>query len=124
VLEEAWRDPEWGLLIWLTMVTGCRRGELCSLRWRHLDVARSKLWLELATAQPRSGVTEKETKTGIDRRLSLDEHTMRLLAEHRERVEKQLAELGVDFDENFFVFSTSPDYSTRDYPGRSPSGTG
>jgi integrase len=23
-----------GLLLWLTMVTGFRRGELCSLRWR------------------------------------------------------------------------------------------
>jgi integrase len=32
LLNEAWRDPEWGLLLWLTMVTGCRRGELCSIR--------------------------------------------------------------------------------------------
>lgn len=38
ILEEAWRDPEWGLLIWLTMVTGCRRGELCALRWSDVDV--------------------------------------------------------------------------------------
>jgi integrase len=34
LISNAWRDPGWGLLLWLTMVTGFRRGELCSLRWR------------------------------------------------------------------------------------------
>ena len=33
VLNEAWKEPAWGLLLWLVMVTGCRRGELCALRW-------------------------------------------------------------------------------------------
>jgi integrase len=116
ILEEAWRDPEWGLLIWLTMVTGCRRGELCSLRWSHLDVARSKLWVERAVSQPRSGIKEKETKTGTDRRPTLDPLTMELLAEHRERVAKQLAGLGIDADESTFIFSTAPDYSIPRVP--------
>src|SRR5207244_310357 len=26
LLSEAWRDPEWGLFLWLTLVTGSRRG--------------------------------------------------------------------------------------------------
>src|SRR3954462_1529274 len=38
LLSDAWRDPEWGLVLWLTMITGCRRGELCSLRWQHVDL--------------------------------------------------------------------------------------
>ena len=33
LLNHAWSDPDWGLLLWLTMLTGSRRGELCALRW-------------------------------------------------------------------------------------------
>ncbi|WP_165922147.1 hypothetical protein [Pseudonocardia endophytica] len=33
IVAEAWRDPDWGALVWLAMTTGCRRGELCALRW-------------------------------------------------------------------------------------------
>ena len=32
ILSEAWSaDPDWGLLLWLTMVTGSRRGEISAL---------------------------------------------------------------------------------------------
>jgi integrase len=116
VLHEAWRDPEWGLLIWLTMVTGCRRGELCALRWTDLDVARSTLWVQRSASQPKSGLKEKDTKTGNQRRVSLDPLTMELLAEHRERVAKQLADLGCDAADSTFVFSTAPDFSTPRVP--------
>jgi integrase len=29
------QDDEWGVLVWLVMVTGMRRSELAALRWRH-----------------------------------------------------------------------------------------
>ena len=39
LVEEATRqDPEWGLYLWLAVVTGARRGEMCALRWSHLDL--------------------------------------------------------------------------------------
>ena len=28
ILNEAWRDPDWGALLWVAMTTGARRGEL------------------------------------------------------------------------------------------------
>jgi integrase len=34
LLREAWKDPDWGSLVWLAMTTGARRGELCALRWK------------------------------------------------------------------------------------------
>jgi integrase len=37
IIGAAWREPEWGLLLWLVMVTGMRRGEITALRWRHVD---------------------------------------------------------------------------------------
>jgi hypothetical protein len=32
ILDAAWADPNLGPLVWLAMVTGARRGELCALR--------------------------------------------------------------------------------------------
>ena len=112
LLNKAWEDPEWGLMLWLTMVTGCRRGELCALRWRNLDVARTRIWVARSTAQPRSGITEKDTKTEGERHISLDPHTMQLLLQHRTHVTTQLTDLGCSPSEDLFIFSGSPDYST------------
>ena len=111
LLNDAWTDPEWGLLLWLTMITGLRRGELCALRWRHVDLDRSNLWVERSTAHSRTGLVEKDTKTDSQRRLSLDPHTVELLRTHRDSVAAQLAALGVALDGETYVFSTTPDYS-------------
>ena len=94
LLDDAWRDPEWGLLLWLTMVTGCRRGELCSLRWQHLDLERATLWLRRSTSQPtRAAMFEKATKTEKERRIALDPRTVELLVEHRDRIAERCARL-------------------------------
>ena len=113
LINDAWRHPEWGLLLWLTMMTGCRRGELCSLRWLHLDVEAATLWLKRSTAQPtRTGIFEKDTKTESDRRVALDPFTLELLARHRQRIAAQCAQLGVQLTDDAFLFSTAPDNST------------
>jgi integrase len=39
LLNEAWSDPDCGLLLWLTMLSGARRGEECALRWVDVDTA-------------------------------------------------------------------------------------
>ncbi len=66
LLNAAWADPEWGLLLWLTMLTAPRRGEISALRWRHVDFNRGLLTIHGSNAQPRSGLKEKTTKTGAD----------------------------------------------------------
>jgi integrase len=111
LLSEASRDATWGTLIWLVMVTGCRRGELCALRWRDVDFEHSRLWITRSTTHPRSGLKEKDTKSGVDRRLCLDTHTMSLLADHREGTAKQLADLGMELTAETFILSTTPDHS-------------
>jgi len=118
ILGAAWADPDWGLLLWLTMVTGLRRGELSALRWQHVDFDRSCLLVERANAQPRSGVAEKETKTGQQRRIALDPQTMELLAAPRDRVVAQCAALGVPLMSDSWLFSPAPDCSIP-YPPRS-----
>ena len=94
LLNAAWSDPEWGLLLWLTMLTGPRRGEISALRWRHIDFERGLLSIIRSNAQPKAGLKEKHTKTGQARKIALDAHTVELLTAHRQRWEQRLDELG------------------------------
>ncbi|MGH3977664.1 MAG: tyrosine-type recombinase/integrase [Pseudonocardiaceae bacterium] len=113
ILAEAWKDPEWGLLVWLTMVTGFRRGELCGLRWSHLDLVAGVLQLARSIGQ-RSGRTwEKGTKTHQHRRIALDPETVALLITHRQRCVARAQALGVEFVDDAFVFSVAVDGSTH-----------
>src|ERR671917_2621855 len=39
LVERAWSsDSDWGTLVWTYMTTGARRGELCGLRWSHVNL--------------------------------------------------------------------------------------
>lgn len=39
IANAAWeQDAGWGTFIWLTFITGARRGELVGLAWEHLDL--------------------------------------------------------------------------------------
>lgn len=112
VISDAWAaDLEWGLLLWLTMLTGSRRGEVSALRWRHVDAARGVLTVERSNAGTREGVEEKGTKSRQRRRIALDADTLQLLADHRQRRLDVCQSLDVQFDPDSFVFSLSPDGS-------------
>src|SRR5207244_6931710 len=59
LLNEAWTDPTWGLFGWLVMVTVCRRGEMCALRWTDMDLPRGVITVERSYAKTRAGTREK-----------------------------------------------------------------
>ena len=44
-------NPNLAALIVLATDTGARRGDLCALRWRHLDEEASTLWIESAIGE-------------------------------------------------------------------------
>ncbi len=111
ILNEAWADADWGVLVWLTMVTGFRRGELCALRWRHVDLVNGVLVLERSIGQLNGRTWEKDTKTHQHRRIALDSETVALLAEHRERCLARAVALGVELADDAFVFSPAVDGS-------------
>jgi integrase len=89
-------DPDWGMFVWLTMTTGVRRGELCALRWSHVDLLTGALTVERAIAQDGRYREEKDTKTHQQRRVALDPETAVLLGEHRERCRSRAEAIGVD----------------------------
>jgi integrase len=106
-------DDDWGTLVWLAMTTGMRRGELVALRFKRLDLDEGVIDLR------RNWVLGKEkgTKTHQNRRIALDTETVVLLKEHKARVKQRVEDLGLEFSEDVFVFSSSktPDHS-EPYP--------
>jgi integrase len=116
LLNEAWQDPAWGLLLWLAMVTGCRRGELCALRWTDLDLPHGILTVQRSFSQTADGVREKTTKTRQKRRVALDAQTVELLQAYRAQCESDCAALEIAPDRHSFVFASDPDGSTALLP--------
>jgi integrase len=109
-LDAAWqRDPEFGTLIWVAMMTGARRGELCALRWPHLHLEERRLLISRNLVHVGSERREKDTKTHQSRLLALDEVTVEILAEHRARCQERAAACGVPLRPDGYVFSASPD---------------
>ena len=116
IVEEAWEDPDWGMLVWLTMTTGARRGELCGLRWSHVDLPNGVLTIRRSIAQDGLERWEKDTKTHQQRRVTLDPETVKALTEHWERCQTRCEALGLQLRRDAFVFSLAPDSSTHLVP--------
>ncbi|MGW1449680.1 site-specific integrase [Micromonospora sp. NPDC002411] len=112
IINEAWHDPDWGPLVWLAMTTGARSGELCALRWHHLDLAAGVLTLRRsAYFDERGELREKGTKTHQQRRVALDPDTNEVLRELHGRHLDRLARLDAEADTADYVFSPEPDNS-------------
>jgi integrase len=111
IVTEAWRDPDWGIFVWLAMVSGARRGELCALTWQRVHLTTGVLALRTSIAQRNGHTWEKDLKTHQQRRIALDEQTLALLRAYRRRVDKHADALGVELPPTARVFSRDPDGS-------------
>ncbi len=95
----------------LAAATGARRGELCALRWKHVDLDRRRLIIARSLVEVGGQVIEKDTKTHQVRKVSLDEETAAVLAAHRAVREELAAKCGAEVSANSFVFSHEVDFS-------------
>ena len=112
VLNDAWLNPAWGMLLWLVMITGARRGELCVLRWTDIDLDRGTIVIERSSEETRDRtIREKGTKSGQKRRIGLDEYTVELLREYRAHCVEQCESLDMELVRSAFLFSTVVDFS-------------
>jgi len=112
IAGEAWNDPDWGMLVWLAMTTGARRGELCALRWDHIDFVSGVITIRTSIAQINTRTWEKNTKTHQRRRIVLDAQTLALLRAYLQHVALRAASLGIELSDGSFVFSAAPDGAT------------
>lgn len=112
LLDEASRDPEWALLLWLTMITGWRRGEACALRWTDVDLDAAVVTIERSHWKR----VEKSTKTHQRRHVAIDDYTVGMLREHHVRCTTDCEALGVPLAADAFVFSLAPDHNVPMLP--------
>lgn len=75
-----WRAP----IYRLALLTGCRRGELLGLRWRHIDFQRRSMRIEVNRVSIKYEVREQEPKTRLSRRtIHLQPQALTVLADLR-----------------------------------------
>lgn len=116
IVAEAFRDPDWGALVWVAMTTGARRGEVCALRWSKVDLAAGTIVVDSSVAQIGGKSWIKDTKTHQQRRITVDSETLEILRELRKESEARAAAIGAKLEPDAFVFSLVPDSSTYRLP--------
>ncbi len=109
-------NPALPAFIRLAAASGARRGELCALRWRNIDFEARSLHIAGAIVQINKTVIEKDTKTHAERRVALDEGTVRVLEALRDRMVLALAIAEEELPSDAFVFSHRPDGLRPWYP--------
>ncbi len=118
LIEEASKEnPELGCLLHVAATTGARRGELCGLRWRRVDLKARTMTISRSVIEGGKGVAvEKDTKTHAARHIALDSDTAAMLTSQRRRMAERALASGTAVADEAFVFSLSPDGSTSLQP--------
>jgi integrase len=108
-------NPVLSAAIMLAAVTGCRRGELCGLRWSDLDRDRRLLHVRRSVKLEAQGnrVTVGPTKTHQERSVSLDDVMVAVFDTHHLRAEQWATEAQVAIHPDGYIL-------TLDLTGRTP----
>ena len=79
----------------LAVLCGLRRGEICALRWRHVNLDDGQLSVAESAEQTETGVRYKEPKSGRGRTVALSTTVSEELRQHRIRQAQELLKFGV-----------------------------
>lgn len=110
IAAAAWeQDADWGMFVWLTLVTGARRGELVALRGKDFDAVTGMLTIERSIIRGNGELIVKDTKTHQMRRIALDETTSGLLGEHWDRYKRRCEEVSCEPNPDAYMFSYEVD---------------
>jgi integrase len=110
IVNAAWeQDEDWGTFVWLTLVTGARRGELLALVWDDMDLVAGVLTIRRNLVSHNGQTIVKDTKTHQMRRISLDNATVDILDAHRKRCANRCTHIGAALGDDAYVFSCSSD---------------
>ena len=97
-----------GLYLWLVVVTGVRRGELCGLQIRDVDLDRGLVHVAFNYVVRAGQRIRKDTKTHQDRWLAIDPVTCALIASYLAEIKAELAAVGVELRDDAYLFSNDP----------------
>ena len=102
---------EFGMLVRLAALLGTRRGELCGLRWRDIDLDAATLRVRTGIVDVAGTMIEKDTKTHASRPISIDAGTVGLLRSYRQKVLDRATLCGMTLAPDAFVLPEWPDGS-------------
>ena len=97
-----------GLYLWLVVVTGVRRGELCGLQIRDVDLDRGLVHVGFNYVVRGGRRVRKDTKTHQDRWLAIDPVTCALIVSYLAEIKAELAGVGVSLGDDAYLFSNDP----------------
>jgi integrase len=106
-------DPELGLFLILAVISGARRGEVCRLRWTHVDLEDGEVFVGGGIVPGEGGgLRDKEwTKNRSKRRVAVGPAVVELLRARRVEQAKEALALGASLPADAYVFSHEPDGS-------------
>ena len=102
---EAARGTSIFIPVLLGVLCGLRRGEICALRWRSVDLDAGRLSVVASARPDHGGIREKETKTGRGRAVTLPPMLLTELRRHRTEQAQRLLKLGVRLTDDYHVFT-------------------
>jgi integrase len=102
------RSTALGLYLWLVAITGARRGEMCGLQIRDVDLNRGLLHVAFNYVVRGGQRVRKDTKTHQDRWLAIDPDTCTLVRNYLEEIRAALTVVRVELPEDAYVFSNDP----------------
>ena len=111
IAEARARSAALGLYLWLVVVTGVRRGELCGLQIRDIDLDRGLVHVAFNYVVRGGQHVRKDTKTHQDRWLAIDPDTCALIATYLDEIRAELAAVGVELRDDAYLFSNDPAHS-------------
>jgi integrase/DNA-binding transcriptional regulator YhcF (GntR family) len=111
IAEARAHTPALGLYLWLVVVTGVRRGELCGLQIRDTDLDRGLVHVAFNYVVRGGQRVRKDTKTHQDRWLAIDPDTCALTASYLDEIRAELAAVGVELSDDAYLFSNDPAHS-------------
>ena len=111
IAEARARNAALGLYLWLVVATGVRRGELCGLQLRDIDLDRGLIHVAFNYVVRGGQRVRKDTKTHQDRWLAIDPDTCALIATHLDEIRTELASVGVELRDDAYLFSNDPGHS-------------
>lgn len=89
----------------LAVLCGLRRGEICALRWRNVDLATGQMSIVESLEQTKAGLRFKSPKSGKGRTVALSATMVDELGAHRVRRAQELLKLGVRLSDEDLVIA-------------------
>jgi len=96
------------LYLWLAAITGARRGELCAVQVRDVDLEHGLLHIAFNYVVKNGQRIRKDTKTHQERYVAIDEASCAFIREQLDAVNRTLAAVGLGLPPDAYLFSNDP----------------